>query len=88
MVNGPTTPIPVKATPSSTDPVVPPVNKGMNTHQLTHSITHSQQDTQAIYDNRTMLLLNLRFKNTPECIMSGKNIFGTNQSLVSDSFHL
>lgn len=28
MVNGPTTPIPVKAKPSSTDPVVPPVTMG------------------------------------------------------------
>lgn len=28
MVNGPTTPIPVKAKPSSTDPVLPPVTMG------------------------------------------------------------
>lgn len=28
MVNGPTTPIPVKAKPSSTDPVIPPVTMG------------------------------------------------------------
>ncbi|MEQ2213330.1 hypothetical protein XENOCAPTIV_013111 [Xenoophorus captivus] len=30
MVNGPTTPIPVKAKPSSTDPVVPAVTMGMS----------------------------------------------------------
>lgn len=30
MVNGPTTPIPVKAKPSTTDPVIPPVPLGMN----------------------------------------------------------
>lgn len=30
MVNGPTTPIPVKAKPSSTDPVIPPVTMGMS----------------------------------------------------------
>lgn len=33
MVNGPTTPIPVKAKPSSTDPVIPPVTMGESNHQ-------------------------------------------------------
>lgn len=33
MVNGPTTPIPVKAKPSSTDPVIPPVTMGESLNQ-------------------------------------------------------
>lgn len=39
MVNGPTTPIPVKAKPSSTDPVVPPVTMGKSVK--TSSANHS-----------------------------------------------
>lgn len=41
MVNGPTTPIPVKAKPSSTDPVVPPVTMGKSVK--TSSSNHSSR---------------------------------------------
>lgn len=49
MVNGPTTPIPVKAKPSSTDPVIPPISMGesVKSHSNSGCAMSLRRDTHA-----------------------------------------
>lgn len=58
MVNGPTTPIPVKAKPSSTDPVIPPVTMG-----------ESHRDVQANPDQTLYVTITVQLRNYTRHVM-------------------